>query len=221
MRGVADNNASLSHDLSSAIVSVGSSVKHRWKGDRGSAVTNCRSIGRVRERDTSVYAYICFRVNTLYNSYAADDLGDCHERESVVRKRERKRERERERKKKESTRKKAWTILVSSTFRRYIVTDLSPRVFATGENINNASHFHRYRNRECGQSACRFFFEHPSMWSARKWPVRVIFRVSFTRGFLLFCKGRQERKMHLSRWCEELIYINKLYSKKSNKLYFK
>lgn len=93
-RGVADNNASLSHDLSSAIVSVGSSVKHRWKGDRGStAVTNCRSIGRVRERDTSVYAYICFRVNTLYNSYEAD-LGDCYERGSVVRKRERKKERE-------------------------------------------------------------------------------------------------------------------------------
>lgn len=54
---------------------------------RGSAaVTNCRSTGRVRERDTSVYAYICFRANTLYNSYGADDLGECHERESVARK---------------------------------------------------------------------------------------------------------------------------------------
>lgn len=48
-----------------------------WKGVRGSAaVTNCRSARRVRERDTSVYAYICFRANTLYNSYGTDDLGE-------------------------------------------------------------------------------------------------------------------------------------------------
>lgn len=77
-RGAADNNASLSHDLSSAIVSVGALRNiGDGKGGRGStAVTNCRSTGRVRERDTSVYAYICFRANTLYNSYGADDLGE-------------------------------------------------------------------------------------------------------------------------------------------------
>lgn len=93
-RGAADNNASLSHDLSSAIVSVGALRNiGDGKGGRGStAVTNCRSTGRVR--DTSVYAYICFRANTLYNSYGADDLG---ERSPEAGKGERTEERERRR----------------------------------------------------------------------------------------------------------------------------
>lgn len=149
-RGAADNNASLSHDLSSAIVSVGGALRNTGggKGERGSAaVTNCRSTGRVRERDTSVYAYICFRANTLYNSYEADDLGDCWragKRTPEAGKRERL---------KESESRMDHSCIV---YRRYIATDLSPRIFATVENINNASRCH---DRERGRSTFRFFPE--------------------------------------------------------------
>lgn len=84
--------ASLSRDLSSAIVSAAFSAseppKHRESvvvGDR-----NCDklSVHKKGERNTSVYAYICFRTNTSYNSYGAVTRGTAT-RENVIGKRER------------------------------------------------------------------------------------------------------------------------------------
>lgn len=108
---VADNNASLSHDLSSAIVTSGVE-----RGSGTVAVTNCRSTGRVREKErerkrnikrdrstpTSVSALIpCITLTGV------DDLGDSYGKGKYgpeARKKEFKREKKRE---KEKQRKKA------------------------------------------------------------------------------------------------------------------
>lgn len=54
------------------------------------------SIHKKGERNTSVYAYICFRANTSYNSYGAVTRGIAT-RENVIGKREKEGEEERER----------------------------------------------------------------------------------------------------------------------------